>query len=300
MAEKKQPTDSGSNNLTLQNYRATLGTLLGTRTPASRHHAPRSPNSNTSSVRPRSVGRLLRLSHAGQLAAERLLELGDDGVVGDGLAALILIHDLRLHVELLPRQTGGHGSAAVGRSAARNRSCKGAVVRTVASCFCVMPLAVRAFCSASFSSVGTFASARHACRRQNSRPQQAFVTKAGEGAGRAPACKGPGAHARPYPPRVPECGDGAQILWRLGGRAVASAHVSPRQCRCLICSPRRRQRKDRRSCLHRASPWSRSAHPCAARPSGSAASGDCWRRSVAWCQRRRCSSPDPSALHAAA
>ena len=78
-------------------------------------------------------------------------------------------------------------------------SCKGAVVRTVASCFCVMPLAVRAFCSASFSSVGTFASARHACRRQNSRPQQAFVTKAGEGAGRAPACKGPGAHASALP-----------------------------------------------------------------------------------------------------
>ena len=91
------------------------------------------------------------------------------------------------------------------------------MVRTVANCFCVMPLAVRAFCSASFSSVGTFASAGHACRRQNSRPQQAFVTKAGEGAGRAPACKGPGAHARPYPPRVPERGDGAQILWRLAG-----------------------------------------------------------------------------------
>merc|ERR1719174_2702548 len=52
-----------------------------------------------------SVSALLYLRHAGQLATKRLLELGDDGVVGDGLPTLILIDHLRLHVELLP-ETG--------------------------------------------------------------------------------------------------------------------------------------------------------------------------------------------------
>jgi len=37
----------------------------------------------------------------GQLAAEGALDLGDDGIVGDGLARLVLIDHLRLHVELL-------------------------------------------------------------------------------------------------------------------------------------------------------------------------------------------------------
>ena len=138
---------------------------VDTRTPASTHHAVR-PLTRLKRVRPQhthaagSLGRLLHLSHAGQLAAERLLELGDDGVVGDGFAALVLIHDLRLHVELLPRQKAGTGQPRVAAQPRVRPSTTGAVARTVASCFCEIPLALRAFCSASFSSVGTFASAQ--------------------------------------------------------------------------------------------------------------------------------------------
>jgi len=94
--------------------------MLDTQTPAS-HHGARSlirlkrvnPHSHSS------LRRLLRLSHAGKLAAERLLKLGDDGVVGNGLAALVLIHDLRLHVQLLPKQKGGAQVSSAYRSAAR-------------------------------------------------------------------------------------------------------------------------------------------------------------------------------------
>ena len=140
-----------------------------------------------------------------------------------------------------------------------------------------------------------------ACVQASELATTAGVRHEGRG-GRGPGARVQRARRARKCPTHHVCPSAATVRRSYGGsrEGVASAHVSLRQCRRLICSPPRRQRKDRRSCLHRASPWSRSAHPCAARPSGSAASGDCWRRSVAWCQRRRCSSPDPSALHAAA